>query len=138
MQPIIYKIQYIANVLRQYKEIREFHICIIANNGRLYHTFRSDTGEWLYPFGDVLERLQQHINLGPNSAVGCSSERFVQNSNYYSKLHICMTDNDGNLFHTYRVTTDKNGLGEWPWEFGDVQNAIGRNRQTLQVAPKRS
>jgi uncharacterized protein YjbJ (UPF0337 family) len=81
--------------------------------GRLIHTIRYTDGKWQDFFGDVQEAVGERV--GEIADIGCSTD----NGN---NLHLCITTQDGRLFHTMR-----HGDGKWQSFFGDVQEAVGQN-----------
>jgi hypothetical protein len=98
----------------------ELHVCAIDLNGILLHTLRNGDGAWQNFWGDV----QTQTNLvGPNPGIGkvASVACAVDGS---SRLHLCVIDTQGGLWHTIRTAN-----GKWPFRFGDVQ------QQTRLIGP---
>ena len=122
------------------------HICAIAKDGRLYHTFRENDGSWPYAFGDVLSAVGPTITPQldpPLSAIPTPLSDVSCCAGKDAYLHVCVVDYHGDsdirfgyanrLWHTIRYPS-----GEWQNFFNDVLIRVGlsdRSNPTKDFVP---
>jgi Common central domain of tyrosinase len=96
----------------------KLHVCGVTNDGHLWHTFRSHSGNWQNGFGDI---ENQSGNQGLFAKVACGG--------IGSRLHVCGITSDGRLWHTSRNGT----TGGWQ-NFTDVESHSGQVGDFADVA----
>ena len=91
------------------------HVCGVASDGGLYHTYRSANGGWQGFLGDVNSE-NTGASVPAFTDVGCAG---VQSNGL---VHVCAVGTDGILYHTYR-----NADGSWQGFYGNVNSENGDN-----------
>jgi hypothetical protein len=102
----------------------DVHTLALDQANGLWHTIRSVNGDWPYPWGDVQQAIrdQGNLDVGPTRFVAAAA---APNGD----LHLLVLDQADGLWHTIRAAN-----GDWPYPWGDVQQAI-RDQGNPDVGP---
>ena len=88
------------------------HVCGVASDGTLYHTYRNADGSWQGFYGNVNSE-----NTGASvpvfTDVSCAG---VQSNGL---VHVCAVGTDGNIYHTFRYSDG------WQGFYGNVNSENG-------------
>jgi hypothetical protein len=105
----------------------DVHVFVLDQHDGLWHTVRAANGDWPVPWGDVQQAIrdQGHPDVGPTKAVACAR---VPSGD----IHVFVLDQHDGLWHTLRALN-----GDWPFGWGDVQQAI-RDQNYPHIGPTKA